>query len=198
MRPTLVRDAAPYDADPSTRLVRDVTYSGAMLEVGRICEIVRYPVKSMAGTALESAALGWYGLDGDRRFAFQRLGDVGGMPWLTAGRLPELLLYHPGGFDERAGEPLVTHVRTPSGSLLELGSEELKAELTERFKGEVELMKLNHGIFDEGAVSVISLATIGGIGREAGWNWIAGASGRTRPGDEGGEPFLEDAGSVGN
>ena len=29
-------------------------------------------------------------------------------------------------------------------------------------------MKLNHGIFDEAAVSVISLATIAGIGREAG------------------------------
>jgi uncharacterized protein YcbX len=29
-------------------------------------------------------------------------------------------------------------------------------------------MKLNHGIFDEAAVSVISLATIAGIGREVG------------------------------
>jgi uncharacterized protein len=29
-------------------------------------------------------------------------------------------------------------------------------------------MKLNHGIFDEAAVSVISLATIAGVGREAG------------------------------
>jgi hypothetical protein len=29
-------------------------------------------------------------------------------------------------------------------------------------------MKLNHGIFDEAAISVISLATIAGIGRQAG------------------------------
>src|SRR5438045_3450384 len=140
-----------------------------MLEVGRICEIVRYPVKSMAGTATESAVLGWYGLDGDRRFAFRRVEDSSsGMPWLTASRLPELLLYHPVGFDESTGEALPTHIRTPSGSRLKLESAELKVELAERFRNGVELMKLKHGIFDEGAVSVISLPTIGGIGRQAG------------------------------
>jgi len=165
-----------------------------MLEVGRICEIVRYPVKSMAGTANESAVLGWHGLDGDRRFAFRRLGDSSGMPWLTASRLPELLLYDPSGFDESTGEPLPTHVRTPSESRLELRSAELKAELAERFGSGVELMKLNHGVFDEGAVSVISLATIGGIGREAGLEldrrrFRANIVLET----EGGEPFLEDA-----
>ena len=137
-----------------------------MIEIGRIREIVRYPVKSMAGTAMESAVLGWYGLDGDRRFAFRRAGETGGMPWLTAGRLPRLVLYQPVGIDESTGEP--AHVRTPDGQTLELRSAELTAELAARFGGGVELMKLNHGIFDEGAVSVISLATIAGIGREAG------------------------------
>jgi MOSC domain-containing protein len=139
-----------------------------MIQVGRVCEIVRYPVKSMAGIATESAFLGWHGLDGDRRFAFRRLGDDSGSPWLTASRLPELILYHPVGLDESTGEPLPTHVRTPAGSCVELRSPELKAELAERFGRGVELMKLKHGIFDEAAVSVIGLATIAGIGREAG------------------------------
>jgi MOSC domain-containing protein len=139
-----------------------------MTQVGRICEIVRYPVKSMAGTALESAFLGWHGLDGDRRFAFRRVGTDSGMPWLTASRLPELVLYHPDGLDESTGEPLPTHIRTPAGSCVELRSPELTAELAERFGSGVDLMKLDHGIFDEAAVSVISLATIAGIGREAG------------------------------
>lgn len=142
-----------------------------MIEVGRVCEIVRYPVKSMAGAATESAFLGWYGLDGDRRFAFRRVGDSSGMPWLTASRLPQLLLYHPVGLDDRAGEPLPTHVRTPAGSRFELRSPELKAELAERFGSGVELMKLQHGIFDEAVASVISLATIAGIGRESGLGW---------------------------
>jgi uncharacterized protein YcbX len=139
-----------------------------MIQVGHVCEIVRYPVKSMAGTATKSAFLGWHGLDGDRRFAFRRKGDDSGFPWLIASRLPELLLYHPVGLEESTGEPLPTHVRTPAGSSVELRSAELKAELAGRFGSGVDLMKLKHGIFDEAAVSVISLATIAGIGREAG------------------------------
>jgi hypothetical protein len=122
----------------------------------------------MAGTATASAVLGWHGLDGDRRFAFRRAGVDGGFPWLTASRLPELLRYQPVGLDESAGEPLPTHVRTPAGSRVELRSAELEAEIAARFGSSVELMRLDHGIFDEATVSVISPATIAGIGREAG------------------------------
>ncbi|HEY4230870.1 MAG TPA: MOSC N-terminal beta barrel domain-containing protein [Thermoanaerobaculia bacterium] len=139
-----------------------------MTRVGRVHEIVRYPVKSMAGTAAESARLGWHGLDGDRRFAFRRVGDVGGFPFLTASRLPQLVLYQPVEFEEGAAEPVPTHVRTPAGSRVELQGPELKAELSERFGSEVDLMRLRHGIFDEATISVIGLATIAGIGREAG------------------------------
>jgi uncharacterized protein YcbX len=46
-----------------------------MNELGHVCELVRYPVKSMAGIVTQSAFLGWHGLDGDRRFAFRHLGD---------------------------------------------------------------------------------------------------------------------------
>jgi uncharacterized protein len=139
-----------------------------MLSIGRIREIVRYPVKSMAGIPAESAVLGWHGLDGDRRFAFRRLGDDGGFPWLSASRLPDLILYHPVGLADGGGEPLPTHVRTPAGSHVELAGAELKAELEERLGSGVEVMRFKHGIFDEAPVSVIALATIAGIGREAG------------------------------
>ena len=133
-----------------------------MTELGHVCELVRYPVKSMAGTATGSAFLGWHGLAGDRRFAFRRLGDGSGFPWLTASRVPELLLYHPVGLDEP------THVRTPAGAQVELRSPELQSEIAARFGSSVELMKLKHGIFDEAAVSVISVATMAGISDEAG------------------------------
>ena len=137
-------------------------------EIGHVRELVRYPVKSMAGTATESAFLGWHGLDGDRRFAFRRMGDDSGFPWLSASRVAELLLYHPFGLDESTGEPLPTHVRTPAGMDVELRSAELRSEIAERFGNSVELMKLKHGIFDDAPISVISLATIAGIGGEAG------------------------------
>jgi uncharacterized protein YcbX len=51
---------------------------------------------------------------------------------------------------------------------MELRSVELQREVSERFGSSVEMMKFKHGIFDEGSVSVISLATIAGIGGEAG------------------------------
>ena len=137
-------------------------------ELGRVCEIVRYPVKSMAGTKTESAFLGWHGLDGDRRFAFRRMGDDSGFPWLSASRVAELILYHAVGLDESTGEPLPTHVRTPSGKQLDLRSVELQREIAGHLGGNVELMMLKHGIFDDSPVSVMSLATIAGIGDEAG------------------------------
>jgi len=138
-----------------------------MIELGHIKEIARYPVKSMAGHTTESSHLGWHGLDGDRRFAFRRLEDKSGFPWLTASRLPELLLYHPFGLDESSGEQLPTHVRTPGGASVELRGAELQNEISERLGSSVELMNLRHGIFDDAPVSVISLATIGGISRTA-------------------------------
>ena len=137
-----------------------------IIHLGRVRELVRYPVKSMAGVATNSAFLGWHGLQGDRRFAFRRLGDNSGFPWLTASRLPELLLYQPLRLDENAEEP--SHVRTPEGMELAIRSEELRESVAEKFGNPVELMKLKHGIFDDASVSVINLATIAAIGREAG------------------------------
>ena len=166
-----------------------------MIQVGCVREITRYPVKSMAGMATESAILGWHGVEGDRRFAFRRIGADNGFPWLSASKLPELLLYQPVGRDESTGEPLPTHVRTPSGAQLELRSVELISEITERFGNGLELMQLKHGIFDEAPISVISQSTIKSIGCEAG---LQGELDRRRfranilLDTESDKPFLED------
>jgi uncharacterized protein YcbX len=50
----------------------------------------------------------------------------------------------------------------------ELWSVELQREVAERFGGEVELMQVRHGIFDDATISVISTATIAGVSRESG------------------------------
>jgi len=160
--------------------------------LGHVRELTRFPVKSMAGTAVDSAVLGWHGLEGDRRFAFRRMGEHNGFPWLTASRLAELLLYQPLGIDEKNLVP--THVRTPAGRVLELHSEELTREITERFGSAVELMKLKNGIFDDAAVSVISMATIAGVGREAGVDLDRRRFRANIVLDtHGAEPFLEDS-----
>lgn len=162
--------------------------------MGSVREIVRYPVKSMAGVPVASALLGWHGLVGDRRFAFRRLGNDTGFPWLSATRVFELLLYQPFGLDETSGQPLPTHVRTPGGRELELRSEELQREIAERFGGGVELIQHRHGIFDDATISVISTATIAAVGAGAGLELDPR---RFRANIllemDGGEPFLEDA-----
>src|SRR5262245_57821942 len=136
--------------------------------LGHIRELVRYPVKSMAGAPADSVVLGWHGLDGDRRFAFRRLGEPGGFPFLTASRLPGLLLYRPLGIDTTTGEPLPTHVRTPAGSEIPLRGKELETEIAARLGSGVEMLHFRNGIFDDATISVISRATIAGIGRDDG------------------------------
>lgn len=87
-----------------------------------------------------------------------------------------------------------TQVRTPEGMIFPLGSAELQQSVAERFGSPVELMKLKHGMFDEGTISVINLATMSAISREAGQNLdtrrfranIVIASDVT-------EPFIEDS-----
>ena len=166
------------------------------MEPGRISAIFRYPVKSMAGELLDVARLSWHGIEGDRRLAFRRLTDKSGFPWLTASKLPELLLYKPFGLDNTA-ESLPTHVCTPDGKEYELRSDELREEVSRRCGTDVELMNLKHGIFDEACISVISLGTVHSVARESGRGVDLCDLRRFRPNvvieTNGAEPFAEDS-----
>jgi uncharacterized protein len=162
-----------------------------VIEVGRIEAIFRYPVKSMRGEPLETAAMGWHGLEGDRRLAFRRLDDRGGFPWLSASRVPELVLYTPRRREEGV---LPTHVLTPGGEELPVFGEALAAELARRYGSPVQMMQMNHGIFDDASISVITSDTIREVCRLAG---ISGADVRRfRPNilvkSTRGTPFEED------
>ena len=137
-------------------------------EIGHVEEIFRYPVKSMGGERLEAAELGWHGLDGDRRLAFRRMDDRSGFPWLTAGRLPDLVLFTPQRNDDGAQGDLPTHIRTPDGDAMPVFGKDLAAEVGRRYGAPVEMMQLNHGIFDEASISVIASYTVREIGRLAG------------------------------
>lgn len=137
-------------------------------EIGHVEAIFRYPVKSMGGEPLEAANLGWHGLDGDRRLGVRRLEDRGGFPWLSASRLPDLVLFTPRRHGDAAGGDLPTHVRTPDGGELPVFGEDLAAEIARRHGAPVELMHMRQGIFDEASVSVIALDTVQEIGRLAG------------------------------
>src|SRR5258707_10878026 len=137
------------------------------MELGRISAIFRYPVKSMAGELLDVARLSWHGIEGDRRLVFRGLADKSGFPWLTASKLPQLLLYKPLGLDSNTAEPMPTHVRTPDGKDYELRSDELREEVSSRYGSGVELMNLKHGIFDESPISVIIFGMAHSVARES-------------------------------
>jgi hypothetical protein len=140
------------------------------IEIGHVEAIYRYPVKSMRGERLEAAALGWHGLEGDRRLAFRRTNDRSGFPWLTAGTLPELLLFAPYHADDEPRDAPPTTVRTPEGAERAVFGDELAADVARRHGAPVQMTRLNHGIFDEASLSVITLETVREIGRLAGLN----------------------------
>jgi uncharacterized protein YcbX len=142
--------------------------SSMLIEIGHVEAIFRYPVKSMGGERLEVAKLGWHGIDGDRRLAFRRMNDRSGMPWLTASKLPDLLLFTPQRRQDGAQGDLPTHIRTPSGEDMPVFGEDLAKEVGRRYGAPVQMMQLNHGIFDEASISVIAVDTVREIGRLAG------------------------------
>src|SRR5579864_3327225 len=139
-----------------------------LVKIGHVEAIFRYPVKSMRGERLEEAKLGWHGLEGDRRLALRRTEDRSGLPWLTASKLPELILFAPQRCEAGAQGDLPTHVRTPEGEEMPIFSAELATEIGRRYGAPVEMMQLRHGIFDEGSISVIGTETVGEIARLAG------------------------------
>ena len=140
------------------------------MEIGQVEAIFRYPVKSMAGERLETAELGWHGLEGDRRLAFRRMDDHSGFPWLSASKVPSLLLFAPQRRENSAPGELPTHIRAPDGEDMPVFGEELAAEVGRRYGGPVQMMQLNHGSFDEASISVIASDTVRELGRLAGVN----------------------------
>jgi uncharacterized protein len=125
--------------------------------VGRLSEIWRYPVKSMAGESLARADISWQGLAGDRRWAFIRPGiPRSGFSWLTIRQQPRMWHYHP-AFTE-PGEPdrSPTIVRTPDGREFDVTDPRLAAELGD----DLRVIKQDRGIFDSLPLSLITTRSI--------------------------------------
>lgn len=119
----------------------------------------------MAGERVESADLGWHGIVGDRRLALRCTQERSGFPFLSASKLPDLLLFKPLRQENADPAELPTHVRTPDGKEMEVFSAELAAEIGRRHGAPVEMMHLRNGIFDDASVSVIAAETVREIGR---------------------------------
>jgi uncharacterized protein YcbX len=133
--------------------------------IGRVAELWRYPVKSMAGEPLVESDVAWNGVAGDRRWAFVRPGmERSGFPWLTIREQPQLVHYRARFADPAHPDPSPTLVRTPAGAELDVADPALAAELGES----VRVIKQERGVFDAAPLSLISRQTLASLSALAG------------------------------
>ena len=138
------------------------------VEVGKVKEIWRYPVKSMAGEQLEEAEVYWSGINGDRRASFIRGDNHSGFPWLTARQIPEINQYRPHytNLKDVVNSDMV--VDTPNGQTLPLRSSELNSELAQLYGKDVSLIRVKRGVYDEMTMSMMSVASAEALAQAAG------------------------------
>ncbi len=168
-----------------------MSQSTSQKNVGRIVGLWRYPVKSMGAEALEDVDVSWFGLAGDRRWAFVRNDAIhSGFPWLTIRERSDMHRYQPSFVDPSQPDKSAAVVRTPSGKVMDISDPDLGSAL---YPSGVRAIKQNRGAFDTFPLSLITTQTIAKLGETVGTqldvqrfrpNFLVEASG--------GEPFPED------
>jgi uncharacterized protein YcbX len=135
-------------------------------QVGRVVGLWRYPVKSMGAEVVNEVGVSWFGLDGDRRWAFVRSGSArSGFPWFTLRERGDLRHYLPSFVDQTQPDQSPTIVETPSGERFDVTDPELGAELC---PGGVSVIKQDRGVFDTFPISLITTQTIARLGEMVG------------------------------
>lgn len=129
-----------------------------MVRLGVVKEINLYPVKSMRAIPVREAQLYWYGLNGDRKYAWVRSETTSGFPWLTGRGVPDLLRYQPIFLGKENVLTSPVQVRTPDGRTLKLS--DVQGELSDLHGAPVQLIRLNRGTYDAMPVSLITTSTL--------------------------------------
>ncbi len=164
-----------------------------MTVVGKVESLWRYPVKSMAGEAVDEVFVGYAGVFGDRLYAFVNQRAPAGFPYLTGRTRPEMLrfaarfrdshrtLQPPNRADAEdlgpgltpvypQADELVVDVTLPSGETLVATD----VALIERLAGkgadasDLTLIRSDRALTDCRPVSLISLHTINQLSDELG------------------------------
>ncbi len=125
--------------------------------VGRLREIWRYPVKSMAGELLPRADVSWQGLAGDRRWAFIRPGiPRSGFSWLTIRQQPRMWHYHPAS----PTPPIPIARRRSCARRTAASSTSPTHGLAAELGDDLRVIKQDRGIFDSLPLSLITTRSI--------------------------------------
>jgi uncharacterized protein YcbX len=160
-RPTRSRDKRGEDKE-------DETMGKELRPVGTLVAIEQYPVKSMAGGSVQAGRVTWHGLAGDRRHAFLRTGNSGGLPFLSAREVPPLIRYTARYDAPEDPERSPITVTTPTGRYFAFGDPELTAEIAELHGGTLAPFQLYRGTFDSMDLSIITVQSIRSFGASAG------------------------------
>lgn len=144
--------------------------------IGKIDDVRRYPVKSMAGESVANAKVAFTGLAGDRIWAFVRADKKPDFPWHSAREQYDMLLYTPrfkspeavDATDYPHPDQLKVLVKTPQGQEHAIDSAALLAELQEHATAKVELRFSEKGMQDARPLSIFSLSTLAALSAETG------------------------------
>ena len=128
--------------------------------LGRVVEIVRYPVKSMAGERLSVAEIDWQGLEGDRQYGLVRRANTTRFPWFTGRDFSDLVLYRATYDDPELPRTSPVTVSTPEGITLSLSDAKLIAALEAKTGQPLDLMQLGIGTYDSMPVSIVTTASL--------------------------------------
>lgn len=162
-----------------------------MQKVGTITSVVRYPVKSMAGEAIDTGFLGFAGLFGDRVYSFVQEGAKPGFPWLTIRELEDLVLFKPRFRNPEAMQaPLDAHaalgrgmglttlyptedafdveIEMPDGAKHAIRAPQLKAHLEDATEKKISLRFSERSLSDSRPVSIFANATVAALEAETG------------------------------
>jgi hypothetical protein len=134
--------------------------------VGRVVGLWRYPVKSMGAEALDAVDVSWFGVAGDRRWAFVRDEATGNdFPWLTIRERNDMNHYLPSFVEPSRPDKSPTVVRTPAGKVFGVIDPSLSAEL---YPPGTHAIKQQRGIFDTFPISLITTQSIARLGEVVG------------------------------
>jgi uncharacterized protein YcbX len=134
-----------------------------LIEIGRVAQVNRYPVKSMRGEALAAIDIGWSGFDGDRQYAFLRTQDRSRFPWFTARIYSEMVLYSARYDAPDATKSSTVKVQGPDGAFCDVTAPALTAYFSTAAKEDVGLLRLGRGAFDAMPISVVGQGTLDAV-----------------------------------
>jgi uncharacterized protein len=128
--------------------------------LGRVLEITRYPVKSMAGERRAVAEIDWQGVEGDRQYGFLRRANTTRFPWFTARDYSDLVRFRAtyDAPDNPRTSPVT--IMTPEGVMLSVKDPTLVDTLSSAAKQPLNLMQLGNGAYDSMPVSIVTTASL--------------------------------------